>query len=357
MKNIDLLLVGLAAGDSLGSTSEFHSRNNIPELYRRNRSKGWPFRQVGGGELGYDVGEPTDDTQMAFCMYQSYKKLGRFDGEDVARLFVEWLESKPKDIGGTTRRTLKNILHGAPWYEGALDEYRHNPDGAANGSLMRNGIVPGMAPSLVVPSLADAFEISVKHSLITHYAPLPVFCCMAQTYLIWDLIWNKQKDLDSWNEIFGEHLVEWLKEVKDERVETWLHNIKDDLTPAFNTFMKADWNPKSFNPFEINFSGKGGYSLLTLQIAVWALHWSKIDDPFPIPFGFPEEVFGHRGPEVLGWVAMIGYDSDTYAATAGPLIAAVHGGLPNNLTDGLWILEGMGTKEKEKTNLDKGIGV
>jgi ADP-ribosylglycohydrolase len=351
MNILDHLLLGLAAGDSLGSTSEFHGRANIPDLYRRNKNKGWPFRQVGGGQLGYDVGEPTDDTQMAFCLYQSYKKLGHFDGQHVSKLFIEWLESKPKDIGGTTRRTLKNIIHGAPWYEGALDEYEQNPSGAANGSLMRNGVVPGMASSL-----ADAFGISVKHSLMTHYAPLPVICCMAQTYLIWELIWEQEVD-QSWTETFRNHMVEWFKEVKDKYVEAWLHNVKDDLTPALNTFMEANWDPRSFNPFEINFSGKGGYSLLTLQIAVWALHWSLIEDPFPFPIDFPEEVFNHRGPEVLGWVAMVGYDSDTYAATAGPLIAAAHKGLPKNLTDGLWILEGISTKEKEKTNLDKGIGV
>jgi len=42
---------------------------------------------------------------------------------------------------------------------------------------------------------------------------------------------------------------------------------------------------------------------------------------------------------VLGWVAMIGHDSDTYGAAAGPLIAAAHQGLPSELTAGLAALK------------------
>ena len=38
---------------------------------------------------------------------------------------------------------------------------------------------------------------------------------------------------------------------------------------------------------------------------------------------------------MLGWVALVGNDSDTYGATAGPLIAAAHGGLPAEMTDSL----------------------
>jgi hypothetical protein len=38
-------------------------------------------------------------------------------------------------------------------------------------------------------------------------------------------------------------------------------------------------------------------------------------------------------------VAMIGHDSDTYGAAAGPLIAAAHGKTARELTQGLEVLE------------------
>ena len=68
------------------------------------------------------------------------------------------------------------------------------------------------------------------------------------------------------------------------------------------------------------------------------MHWSLREAPFPAPAGFPQEVFQRTGPFVLGWVAMIGHDSDTYGAAAGPLITAAYGELPTQLTEGLLAL-------------------
>ena len=58
-------------------------------------------------------------------------------------------------------------------------------------------------------------------------------------------------------------------------------------------------------------------------------------EPFPTPEGFPREVFEWTGPWALSWVAMIGHDADTYGATAGPMIAAAHDGLPEEMIHGL----------------------
>ncbi|HEY3325082.1 MAG TPA: ADP-ribosylglycohydrolase family protein [Planctomycetota bacterium] len=332
MDAIDRLLLGLAAGDSLGATSEFASRHSIPSIYERNRHDGWPLRQVGGGGFGWRRGQPTDDTEMALCLHRSFKTLGHFDGADVGRRFVAWMHSGPKDIGGTTSRTLAAIARGTPWYEGALADYRGNPDNAANGSLMRNGVVPGMTTDL-----GEVYAISIKHGLMTHFAPLPAICCAAQSYLIWAQLRDPGRMDGTWPTAFRDAFNGWLRETRDEQVLSWRRTVAARLPGAFETFLSADWNPHSFNPFESDFSIGQGYCLLTLQIAVWALHWSLTADPFPVPDGFPAEVFQQRGPNVLGWVAMVGYDSDTYGATAGPLIAAAHEALPQGLTDGLWV--------------------
>lgn len=44
--------------------------------------------------------------------------------------------------------------------------------------------------------------------------------------------------------------------------------------------------PSTFNPFEEDFAGRAGYCLLTLQIGVWASHWSASSEPFPSPPGY-----------------------------------------------------------------------
>ena len=60
-----------------------------------------------------------------------------------------------------------------------------------------------------------------------------------------------------------------------------------------------------------------------------------VDEPFDVPEGFPAEIFARRGAWTLAWPAMIGNDSDTYGAVAGPMIAAAHKSIPATLTDGL----------------------
>lgn len=337
MKALQVLLTGLAAGDSLGSTSEFRRREEVPRLYQKEKAKGWPFAQVGGGAFGWKRGDPTDDTDMAMCLVESFLELKRFDGADIAKRFVKWMKSGPPDIGGTTRATLAAVARGTPWQRGGLTLFEGNPGGAANGSLMRNGVVAGMAQSL-----DQAFTSTLHHGVITHYAPLAVLCCQAQTYLLWELLHKRTPAAGSWVAAFETCHGQWLESCQDEVVQEWKGQVKGHLAEAGKVFRSAQWDPDVFSPFTHRFGGDDGYCLLTLQIAVWALFWSLRGEPVPTPTGFPEEVFAHTGAEVLGIVAMVGHDSDTYGAVAGPLIAAAHGGLPASMTQGLRVLKELG---------------
>lgn len=336
-ERLRLLLTGLACGDSLGSTSEFVPRDDIPEVYERYKVRGWPFRQVGGGMFGWTPGAPTDDTDMAMCLVRSFLEKGVFDGEDVARRFVEWMQGRPRDIGGTTLRTLGMIAEGTPWHEGGLADFQRNPGNAANGSLMRNGVVPGMAKDL-----HDAFQISLSHGMMTHYAPLPQLCCAAQSYLIWELCEGHDVLGANWLADFRRHFTSWLDDIRDDVCQAWRKIVKPDLDRAWHTLEEANFDPIFFDPFVISVRGGGGYCLLTLEVAVWATAWSlRGTEPFQPPKVLPEEVFERRGPWVLSWVPLVGFDTDTYGATAGPMIAAAHGSLPSDLTDGLLALQGV----------------
>lgn len=113
---------------------------------------------------------------------------------------------------------------------------------------------------------------------------------------------------------------------------------KGDFEKAMATFDEANWNMEEFNPFNIDSDGIG-YCLLTLQIGLWGLYWSLSDKTIEVPDGFPKEVFEAKGPARLAWVAMCGYDADTYCAVAGALIAAAHPESPIGMTKGLRALE------------------
>lgn len=331
-----LLLAGLACGDSLGSSSEFAQQAQVPALYAKLKHKGWPFKQVGGGAFNWRPGQPTDDTDQAMCLIRSYLALGRFDPADVAARLVGWMDGGPRDIGGTTARTLGRLKRGAAWHEAGLLDHAAHPHNAANGSLMRNGVLPGL---LFGQDVGRLFRATVRHSIVTHAHPLAVLTCAVQSWVIADELGGRGQgpthDPDGWLDSFYADWTRYAAGEDDPHVGAWLDAVRGGMQAAGDALAAADWNPDTFDPFTIDFAGRAGYCLLTLQIGVWALHWSRRDDPFPVPAGFPAEVFARRGPWCVAWPAMVGHDSDTYGAVLGPILAAAHGSVPPEMTAGL----------------------
>ena len=352
LKTLRLLFAGLAAGDSLGSATEFMHLDQVPACYRHLREQGWPFRQAGSPSRGLASGSPTDDTEMALCMIRSYFREGGFDPQGIAREFVSWMRGGPRDIGGTTRRTLQICAEGGRFWEGGLSFWREVPHYAANGSLMRNGIAAGLAGLTGSSSLERAFDYTLKHGMITHYAPLPQICCLAHTYLITELLQGRGFE-DQWLSGFLGAVEGYLGGTDDGAVLGWLGQVGEDgeFEKAMSLFCReigemsgsrncmASNSPGGFDPFRVDYTGGSGYCLLTLKIALWALCWSLEDDAYSVPPGFPDEVFAAKGSARLAWVAMIGHDADTYSAVAGPLISAAAGGLPPGFTEGLAALQ------------------
>ena len=125
--------LGMAVADALGSTVEFMSPTLIRARYGSHRD------MRGGGALGWEVGQYTDDTQMAVCLarslIRSYDESGTpgLDVDDLGREFVRWLESRPKDIGNTTRAALSRLQRGT---RAALSGIADR-DAQANGAVMR----------------------------------------------------------------------------------------------------------------------------------------------------------------------------------------------------------------------------
>ena len=265
----------------------------------------------------------------------SYLELGRFDAADVGKRLVAWMESGPQDIGGTTSRALTRLSKSGSWHDASLFEYLFDSDNAPNGSLMCNGVLPAL---MIGKDLDELFRATVQLSIITHSHPLCVLVCAAHSWIIADELsgWEQGPCYSSdWLDSFYEDWTSYIAGEDDPFVGEWLDNIREDTQAAGETLTEADWNPKSFNPFAIEFNGRDGYCLLTLQIAVWALLWSKSKDEFDVPHRFPAEVFARRGPWTLAWLAMLGRDADSYGAVAGPMLAAAHGAIPGCMLEGL----------------------
>lgn len=151
-------LLGLACGDSVGTTVEFKPRGSFPLV----------SDMVGGGPFHLRPGEWTDDTSMALCLATSLIECGRFDAADQMQRYCRWMESgylssngRCFDIG----HTVSNALHlfrktGEP-FSGSTD-----PNSAGNGCLMRLAPVP----MFFFPDREAAIAMSGESSRTTHGA-------------------------------------------------------------------------------------------------------------------------------------------------------------------------------------------
>ena len=159
-------LVGLAAGDALGTTLEFEPPGTFEPI----------DDMVGGGPFGLRPGQWTDDTSMALCLATSLIERSGFDPTDQVRRYVRWwregyLSSNEYcfDIGNATRDALARFDDdpGEP-YAGSDDPYS-----AGNGSLMRLAPVPmyfAGDPCVAIKRSADS-------SRTTHGAREPIDAC------------------------------------------------------------------------------------------------------------------------------------------------------------------------------------
>ncbi|MBI5588030.1 MAG: ADP-ribosyl-[dinitrogen reductase] hydrolase [Deltaproteobacteria bacterium] len=118
--------LGVAIGDALGATVEFMIPNEIKSAYGVHKEI------IGGGWLKLKAGRVTDDTEMSLALGEALLSKGAMDAHTVATSFLDWMRSKPVDIGGTVRRGLVRFsLTGETVAE-------PSERSAGNGAAMRN---------------------------------------------------------------------------------------------------------------------------------------------------------------------------------------------------------------------------
>ncbi len=122
-------LLGLAAGDAVGTTVEFKARGTFEPL----------TDMVGGGPFSLPAGAWTDDTSMALCLGESLLEMAGFDPRDQMERYVRWWREghwsstgRCFDIGMTVSGSLRRFQATGEPFAGPTA-----PDTAGNGSLMR----------------------------------------------------------------------------------------------------------------------------------------------------------------------------------------------------------------------------
>ncbi|MEO5915955.1 MAG: ADP-ribosylglycohydrolase family protein [Luteolibacter sp.] len=274
-------LVGLAAGDALGTTLEF-----------RNPGSFEPIDDiVGGGPFSLEPGQWTDDTSMALCLAESLLAKSGFDPLDQCERYLDWMKNGHLssngccfDIGGTVSRALGDFQSSRNPFSGPS----HKLD-AGNGSIMRLAPVPlfySQDPEL-------AIHLSGESSRTTHQATICIDACR----------------------YMGGILVALLNGAKKETV----------LSPQFHP-AKGKWNEGdlcseiaaiaegSFKTKQPPYICGSGYVVQSLEAALWAFQHTN----------------NFRDGALLA--VNLGNDADTTGAVYGQFAGACYGieGIPED---------------------------
>lgn len=175
-------LLGLAAGDALGTTLEFRR----PGTFR-------PIEDmVGGGPFGLEPGQWTDDTSMALCLAESLVECGGFDASDQMRRYVRWHEEGYLssngicfDIGNTTFDALMRFRRTGDPFAGS-----DHPRAAGNGSLMRLAPVP----MFFAANPREAVDRAAESSRTTHETIEAVDACRYFAGILISALQGAEKD-------------------------------------------------------------------------------------------------------------------------------------------------------------------
>ena len=280
-------LLGLAAGDALGTTLEFRRPGSFEPI----------DDMVGGGPYGLRPGQWTDDTSMALCLAVSLVECGGFDATDQMRRYVRWwregyLTSTGScfDIGNTVRAALSRFVRDGDPYAGST-----GPRTAGNGSLMRLAPVP----MFFAADASGAVAMAADSSRTTHGAREAVDACRYFAGLLVGALRGVDKEtLLSAGYCPAEGLWE-----------------RDPLADRITAIANGSF--KDRDPPDIRGTG---YVVESLEAALWAFHRS---DSF-------------REGALLA--VNLGDDADTTGAIHGQLAGAHYGALAipalwrNNLT-------------------------
>ena len=175
-------MMGLAAGDALGTALEFKPPGSFHPI----------DDMIGGGPFRLKPGQWTDDTSMALCLAASLIERGEFDALDQMQRYVRWWREgylsatgSCFDIGITVAAALARFIDSNDPYAGST-----NPFSAGNGSLMRLAPVPMFFSG----DAAQAIARGADSSRTTHGAEEAVDACRYFSGLLVGALKGVKKD-------------------------------------------------------------------------------------------------------------------------------------------------------------------
>jgi ADP-ribosyl-[dinitrogen reductase] hydrolase len=268
-------LLGLAAGDALGTTAEFEPRGNFRPITDMH----------GGGPFHLEPGQWTDDTSTALCLAESLIESRGFDAADQMERYLRWHDHGHWsstgvcfDIGITTRGALQRYRqHRDRPFAGSPDSHS-----AGNGSLMR--LAP--LPLYYHGAPAEAIRRAADSSRTTHATPAAVDACRYFAGLLVGALHGDSKE-------------NLLAPMYAPPGNAW---AAEPLVPEIRQIAEGSFRTKSEQDIEAS-----GYVVHTLEAALWAFSRTS----------------SFRDGALLA--VNLGDDADTTGAVYGQLAGAYYG--------------------------------
>jgi ADP-ribosyl-[dinitrogen reductase] hydrolase len=276
-------LLGLAAGDAVGTTVEFRSRGSFNPM----------TDMVGGGPFGLQPGQWTDDTSMALCLATSLVEVGGFDPVDQMNRYCDWYDNgylsstgSCFDIGNTTSQALHHYKTSQDPFSGST-----HPHAAGNGSIMRLAPVPMFYAS----DRDRVLHFSGESSRTTHGAAECVDACR----LLGDILRRALCGTDKAALLFD----------SDPAIVT---------APAIQAILNGEYRDKSIHEIQGT-----GYVVQSLEAALWCFWTTETYE------------------QAILTAANLGDDADTTAAICGQVAGAYYGeaGIPSPWLEKLTLRE------------------
>ena len=293
---IKAVIFGHAVADALGVPVEFMSRDSL------DRDPVVSMR--GFGTYNVPAGSWSDDTSMAIATLDSLGQ-GRIDYNDIMDKFVAWAnkgEYTPTgwrfDAGCTCLDAIWNYQKGSsPLKCGIADDYSNG-----NGSLMR---IHPVALYLYCKGITDARGIEIIHNVsrLTHAHPRSKIACGIYTFVLWELL----RDPSRASVIRGLRLAaDFYGDSKYSKTEDFLlyERMLLNRIGGINGQGNSSESARSVKREEIKSTG---YVLDTLEATIWCLLTTD----------------SYR--DCVLTAVNLGEDTDTVAAIAGGLAAALYG--------------------------------
>jgi ADP-ribosyl-[dinitrogen reductase] hydrolase len=268
-------LLGLAAGDAVGTTVEFEKPGSFPLV----------TDMIGGGPFGLRPGEWTDDTSMALCLAESLLARKGFDARDQMERYCRWwreghLLSNGRcfDIGVTVSQALRHFERTGEPFAGS-----EAADAAGNGSLMR------LAPVVLyfAPDKAATVHHAAQSSRTTHGTQEAVDACRLLAVFLLRALQGAEKE-------------EVLAAGAD--FHALIEAAGGPLAPRIGAIAAGSWRTKSEQQIR-----RTGYVVDSLEAAVWS---------FATTDSFRDAILR---------AVNLGDDADTTAAVCGQIAGAFYG--------------------------------